>query len=141
MKARAALLWEQPSKWQVEGFGSAYNAAGIKQGDLVIVMGSDGIGINAVQGAALAWPSEYFANRVFGCFIEDDFGLHNRDFIGVDQITFESDYPHQDSTWPNTEAYAAKAMAELTDGEIFKIVRGNAIELFGLDRDLNERGI
>ena len=86
-------------------------------------------------------PSEYFANRVFGCFFEDDFGLHNREFIGIDQITFESDYPHQDSTWPNTEAYAAKAMAELTDEEIFKIVRGNAIELFGLDEDLDAGGI
>src|SRR5260221_9298215 len=81
-------------------------------------------------------PSEYFKDRVFGCFFEDDFGLHNRDYIGIDQITFESDYPHQDSTWPNTEAYAAKAMATLTDEEIFKIVRGNAIKLFGLDENL-----
>jgi NDMA-dependent alcohol dehydrogenase len=36
------------------GFGSAYYAAGIEPGDVVIVMGSGGIGINAVQGAALA---------------------------------------------------------------------------------------
>jgi predicted TIM-barrel fold metal-dependent hydrolase len=85
-------------------------------------------------------PSEYFAHRVFGCFFEDDFGLHNREYIGIDQITFESDYPHQDSTWPNTQDYAAKAMAGLTDEEIFKIVRGNAIELFGLDKDLNGGG-
>jgi NDMA-dependent alcohol dehydrogenase len=39
------------------GFGSASNAAGIKRGDVVIVMGSGGIGINAVQGAALAGAS------------------------------------------------------------------------------------
>ena len=42
---------------------------------------------------------------------------------------------------PIVEAYAAKAMAELTDEEIFKIVRGNAIELFGLDEDLDAGGI
>jgi Zn-dependent alcohol dehydrogenase len=39
------------------GFGSASNAASIHRGDVVIVMGSGGIGINAVQGAALAGAS------------------------------------------------------------------------------------
>jgi S-(hydroxymethyl)glutathione dehydrogenase/alcohol dehydrogenase len=39
------------------GFGSAHDVAGVKTGDVVIVMGSGGIGINAVQGAALAGAS------------------------------------------------------------------------------------
>jgi NDMA-dependent alcohol dehydrogenase len=39
------------------GFGSASNAGGIHRGDVVIVMGSGGIGINAVQGAALTGAS------------------------------------------------------------------------------------
>jgi predicted TIM-barrel fold metal-dependent hydrolase len=82
-------------------------------------------------------PSSYFAGRVYGCFFEDDFGLDNRNAIGIDQITFESDYPHQDSTWPNTKQYAERAMAQLSDEEIRKIVRDNAIELFGLPQTLN----
>jgi predicted TIM-barrel fold metal-dependent hydrolase len=77
-------------------------------------------------------PSTYFTGRVFGCFFEDDFGLRNRDAIGVDQITFESDYPHSDSTWPHTKQYAERAMAELRPDEIQRIVRDNAIDLFGL---------
>jgi NDMA-dependent alcohol dehydrogenase len=36
------------------GFRSAREAAGVRPGDVVIVMGSGGVGINAVQGAALA---------------------------------------------------------------------------------------
>jgi NDMA-dependent alcohol dehydrogenase len=36
------------------GFGSAVNAANVRPGDVVIVMGVGGVGINAVQGAALA---------------------------------------------------------------------------------------
>ncbi len=36
------------------GFGSATNAAGVRAGDVVLVMGAGGIGMNAVQGAALA---------------------------------------------------------------------------------------
>jgi hypothetical protein len=56
--------------------------------------------------------------------------------IGIDQITFESDYPHQDSLWPNTVAYAEKAMADLTPEEIHKVVRGNAITLLQLPETL-----
>jgi predicted TIM-barrel fold metal-dependent hydrolase len=81
-------------------------------------------------------PSSYVAGRIFGCFFEDDFGLASRDVIGIDQITFESDYPHQDSLWPHTLAYAEKAMAELTAEEIYKVVRGNAINLFQLPAEL-----
>jgi NDMA-dependent alcohol dehydrogenase len=36
------------------GFGSAVNAAAVRPGDVVLVMGAGGVGMNAVQGAALA---------------------------------------------------------------------------------------
>jgi predicted TIM-barrel fold metal-dependent hydrolase len=81
-------------------------------------------------------PSSYFAGRVYGCFFEDDFGLEARNAIGIDQITFESDYPHQDSLWPNTRAYAEKAMAGLTAEEIRKVVRENAITMLALPATL-----
>jgi predicted TIM-barrel fold metal-dependent hydrolase len=77
-------------------------------------------------------PSEYVPGRVYGCFFEDDFGITVRDSIGIDQITFETDYPHQDTTWPDTMAYAQRAMAGLTDDEIYKIARGNAITMLDL---------
>jgi S-(hydroxymethyl)glutathione dehydrogenase/alcohol dehydrogenase len=43
------------------GFGSAINAADVHSGDVVIVMGVGGVGINAVQGAALAGAAEVIA--------------------------------------------------------------------------------
>jgi hypothetical protein len=57
--------------------------------------------------------------------------------IGIDVITFECDYPHQDSTWPNTPAYAEKILGDLPEEEVFKVVRGNALDLFGLDPELD----
>jgi len=36
------------------GFGSAINAAQVKPGDVVLILGAGGVGMNAVQGAALA---------------------------------------------------------------------------------------
>jgi hypothetical protein len=72
------------------------------------------------------------------CFFEDEFGLRSRYDIGVDVITFECDYPHQDSTWPNTLAYAEKLLGGLPEEEVFKIVRGNAVDLFDLEPELPE---
>jgi predicted TIM-barrel fold metal-dependent hydrolase len=82
-------------------------------------------------------PGSYVAGRLYGCFFEDDFGVASRDAIGIDQITFETDYPHQDTTWPNTKAYAQQVLDGLTPEEIEKIVRGNAIKLFSLPSTLS----
>ena len=78
-------------------------------------------------------PSSYFADHVYGCFFDDPNGLLLIDEIGEDNITYESDYPHSDSTWPRTREIAEKQMAGLTDEQRYKVVRGNAIKLFGLD--------
>jgi len=55
--------------------------------------------------------------------------------VGIDNITFETDYPHTDSTWPDTKKVAEKMMSDLTDEQIYKIVRGNAIRMLDLDLD------
>jgi predicted TIM-barrel fold metal-dependent hydrolase len=81
-------------------------------------------------------PSSYMTGRVFGCFFEDDFGIANRHAIGVDQITFESDYPHQDSTWPHTHEYLTSALAAVPADDAFKIARGNAIRMLDLEPEL-----
>lgn len=78
-------------------------------------------------------PSTYYWGRVYGCFFDDPAGLANLDAIGVDQVTFETDYPHADGTWPHTREVAAKLFAELDDATTRKICRTNTIELFDLD--------
>ena len=90
--------------------------------------------------AGPAWPTSCRRSRaaispdhVFGCFFDDAHGLKSVDEIGEDNITYESDYPHSDSTWPRTRQIAEEQMADLTDEQRRKIVRGNAIKLFGLD--------
>ena len=77
-------------------------------------------------------PSTYFRRQIYGCFFDDAHGLRSVDEIGADNITYESDYPHSDSTWPHTKEIAARQMAHLDDETRHKIVRGNAIKLFGL---------
>jgi predicted TIM-barrel fold metal-dependent hydrolase len=78
-------------------------------------------------------PSTYFQRQVYGCFFRDQHGIESLDKIGVDNVTFETDYPHTDSTWPETKQVAEKMMAELSDEVVYKIVRGNAIRMLELD--------
>ncbi len=78
-------------------------------------------------------PSSYYYRQMYGCFFDDEVGLEMLDRVGVSNITFETDYPHSDSTWPHTKAVAEKLMGHLPDDVIRKLVRGNAIEMLGLD--------
>jgi predicted TIM-barrel fold metal-dependent hydrolase len=71
-----------------------------------------------------------FKDHVYGCFIEDQAGLNNIKFIGVDNVMIETDYPHSDSTWPNSITFAHKQLEGFSDEDKHKILRGNAERLF-----------
>jgi predicted TIM-barrel fold metal-dependent hydrolase len=78
-------------------------------------------------------PSTYYYRQIFGCFFRDQHGLKSLDDVGVDNITFETDYPHTDSTWPHTKEVAEKMFSGLDDETIYKICRGNAIRMLSLN--------
>ncbi|TDC91584.1 amidohydrolase family protein [Actinomadura sp. 7K507] len=75
-------------------------------------------------------PSELFARNMHGCFIDDSFGIEARHTIGVDNITWECDYPHSDSYWPKSRAVAAERLADVPDDEVHKIVELNTRRLY-----------
>ena len=81
-------------------------------------------------------PSAFVAEQVYGCIFDDEVGLANRDVIGMDQICFETDYPHADSTFPHSKKVVEDicTQAGLNDEERYKLLRGNAIKAFGLER-------
>jgi predicted TIM-barrel fold metal-dependent hydrolase len=81
-------------------------------------------------------PSDLFRRHIWGCFIDDEAGLKNRHDIGIDRITFESDYPHSDSNWPNSRARAAEVLANIPDHEVYRIVELNARELLNFTADI-----
>jgi predicted TIM-barrel fold metal-dependent hydrolase len=75
-------------------------------------------------------PSELIHKHIWGCFIDDQFGLECRHVIGVDHLLFESDYPHADSLWPHSRDNAKRLMENIPDDEAFLIAEGNARQLF-----------
>ena len=61
-------------------------------------------------------------------------GVNSLSEVGENNICFETDYPHTDTTWPNSKEYCEKMLAEVDDDVAYKILRGNAITMLELDR-------
>jgi predicted TIM-barrel fold metal-dependent hydrolase len=78
-------------------------------------------------------PSSYVPGRVYGCFFDDMVGVDARHEIGVTQLVFETDYPHQDTTWPETPALVAAIAERVEPHELEMLVRTNAIAMLDLD--------
>jgi len=78
-------------------------------------------------------PSDVYRDHIVTCFIDDASGLEQRHRVGIDSITWECDYPHSDSTWPNSPELLDKTLGGIPDDEINKITHLNAMRVFQLD--------
>ena len=79
-------------------------------------------------------PSELFKGHLYGCFISDAAAVFSRHLIGVDQLMFESDYPHSDSQWPHTRKVLEETMSDVPDDEARKMLETNARTLYNFPR-------
>jgi len=77
-------------------------------------------------------PSEYFRRQVFATFIADRVGVASREFIGMENIMWSSDYPHTVSTWPHSREVVARDFKGVPENEKRQIVRENAAQLYSL---------
>ncbi len=77
-------------------------------------------------------PSSQVPGRVFYSTFGDPVAFKNMDLLGADSIMFETDYPHNDTNWPNSLEVGKKATAGLDPAVREKVLRGNARALFGL---------
>ncbi|MHB1890766.1 MAG: amidohydrolase family protein [Acidimicrobiales bacterium] len=121
-----------------------------KYPDLKIALSEGGIGwipyflerIDYVYQHHKAWtgqsfgdqlPSQVFLDRIVTCFIDDSFGVESRAHLNLDQVCWECDYPHSDSTWPNAPEAAMKYLAGLPDADVNRITHENAMRIFSYD--------
>ena len=75
-------------------------------------------------------PSEVLARNFWFCTIDDPSVTPVLDRIGRDHVMVESDYPHADSTWPDTQAVLASTFGHLPPAELGRLAAGNAASLF-----------
>jgi predicted TIM-barrel fold metal-dependent hydrolase len=75
-------------------------------------------------------PCEVLQRNFWFCAIEDRSGLEQRHRIGIDHVLLESDYPHQDGTWPDTQEILHGQIGHFPADEIEQLTWRNASELF-----------
>lgn len=91
-------------------------------------------GWNEVWGKLPERPSSYFRDHVFCTFFDDAFGLANLEAIGTGNVMFETDYPHSDCTWPNTQSVAQSLTSGLTVHAREMVLCENARSVFQISR-------
>jgi predicted TIM-barrel fold metal-dependent hydrolase len=77
-------------------------------------------------------PSFYLRRQVLATFIDDPVGVRERHAFGVDNIMWSSDYPHGESTFPESRRFVERAFAGVPADETRKIVSENARRLYGI---------
>jgi predicted TIM-barrel fold metal-dependent hydrolase len=124
-----------------------YSKIPVRFPDLKIVLAEGGVGwvaglmdrldhVGKYQQVYGTWegidltPREVFARNFWFCSLEDDAAFDVRDHIGVDHILVETDYPHLDGTWPNTQELLWRQLGDLPAADQRKIAWENASKLF-----------
>ena len=80
-------------------------------------------------------PSDVFREHFLTCFIADPVGLQLRHDIGIDNISWECDYPHSDSSWPHApeELVRVASHYDVPRDDLDKITYQNAMRWYSYD--------
>lgn len=77
-------------------------------------------------------PSEYFYNQIYSTFFNDHVGGKMFSWWGGDNCMWSNDYPHQNSTWPNSRQVIERDMAEVKPEDRRKLLFTNCEKLYNL---------
>jgi len=78
-------------------------------------------------------PSEYVRRQVWLSFLDDPMGAESSEWIGQDTFMWGSDFPHGDSTWPNSLKVIDKNFGALPEDVSRKILHDNAARLYHIN--------
>jgi predicted TIM-barrel fold metal-dependent hydrolase len=80
-------------------------------------------------------PTEYWhANCLTSLSFVHKAEVEMRYEMGIETIAFGRDYPHNESTWPNTQTWLGDAFAAVPDNELRLALGENVIRFLDLDR-------
>jgi predicted TIM-barrel fold metal-dependent hydrolase len=84
------------------------------------------------SGTLTKMPSEYFREHVYTTFQDDWTAFQVKDLCNIRRLLWANDFPHSDSTWPESQAVLARHAASLTDAERDLVLHDNVADLYGL---------
>lgn len=77
-------------------------------------------------------PSDYIRRHVLWGFQRDPAGVELRSWMGVDHLLWGSDFPHQESEYPNSKKVLEENFANVPPDETARMIAKNAIDFFHL---------
>jgi predicted TIM-barrel fold metal-dependent hydrolase len=77
-------------------------------------------------------PEETFKRAFWFTSIEDPSGIESRAQIGLDRIMLEVDYPHPDSSWPDTQDVVFSELGHIPPDEMRLLAYENAAKVYGI---------
>jgi predicted TIM-barrel fold metal-dependent hydrolase len=77
-------------------------------------------------------PSEYFHRQVFATYVDDAVAIHNLDLIGVGNLMWSSDYPHNASSWPHSQDVVERDFKNADPEVRRKVLRDNVMGVYNL---------
>ncbi len=80
-------------------------------------------------------PSAYIRRHAVWGFLRDPVGVQLRHQIGVDNLIWGTDFPHQQGDWPHSRGVIEESFAGVPEDERYAMLAGNAIEFFHLDAE------
>ena len=80
-------------------------------------------------------PSEYVKRQIFATFQDDHTGPAAHATFGADNFMWASDFPHSDSTFPDSHLWIKKNFEGIPDDVQRKIVYDNAVSLYRMNVD------
>lgn len=86
---------------------------------------------DALDYAPAVAPSELFRRQVMATFEEDALGAQLIALLGADCCMWASDYPHTDSTFPNSRHVIEETLGTLPAADRRKITATNCARLYG----------
>jgi predicted TIM-barrel fold metal-dependent hydrolase len=76
-------------------------------------------------------PSDYFRRQMYACYwFEQTDVAHTLEQLGVDNVMFETDFPHPTCLYPDSLAHAAKGLADVAPDVARKVLQDNAANLY-----------
>jgi predicted TIM-barrel fold metal-dependent hydrolase len=80
----------------------------------------------------LTRPSELFRRQIHVDFWYESAGIQQRHAIGIENIMWESDYPHSTSTYPESWEFVKRTLAGVPEEEQKLLRYGNAMRVYHL---------
>lgn len=77
-------------------------------------------------------PSEFFAEQVYATFFNDAVGTRCLGWWGQDNCMWSNDFPHPNSTWPNSRKVIERHLGHLDESVRAKLVCENVARLYSI---------